>query len=84
MVYFGGFFSQTGIFRGVFSKYHYFAVRIIKAAMGGAGDIIFHNLGAQRKDTPSYCDFLRGFFFLFFAGRISEVAMGMTGVGDII
>ena len=32
-------------FRGVFSTYHYFAVRISEAAMGGAGDIIFHNLG---------------------------------------
>jgi hypothetical protein len=26
-------------------------------------------------------DFLRGFFFLLFAGRISEAAMGSTGVG---
>jgi hypothetical protein len=49
--------------------------------MGGARDIIFHNLGAQWKDTPSYSDFLRGFFFLLFAGRISEAAVGRTGVG---
>jgi hypothetical protein len=49
--------------------------------MGGARDIIFHNLGAQWKDKPSYRDFLRGFFFLLFAGRISEAAMGRTRVG---
>jgi hypothetical protein len=76
-------FCRTGTFRGVFSKYHYFAVRISEAAMGGARDIIFHNLGAQWKDTPSHCDFLRGFFFLLFAGRISEAAMGRTGVGGL-
>ena len=46
----------------------------------GAGDIIFHNLGAQWKDTPSYCNSLRGSFFIFFAERISEAAMGRTGV----
>jgi hypothetical protein len=40
-------FCRTGIFCGVFSKYHYFAVRISEAAMGGAGDILFHNLGVQ-------------------------------------
>jgi hypothetical protein len=51
--------------------------------MEGARDIIFHNLGAQWKGTPSYCDFLRGFFFLLFAGRISEAAMGRTGVGGL-
>jgi hypothetical protein len=45
-----------------------------------AGDIIFHNYGAQWKDTPSYCDFLRGFFFMLFAERISEAAMGRTAV----
>ena len=28
-------FCQTGTFRGVFSKYHYFAVRISEAAMCG-------------------------------------------------
>ena len=47
-------FLPTGTFRGVFSKYHYFAVRISEAAMGGARDIIFHNLGAQWKDTPFF------------------------------
>jgi hypothetical protein len=41
----------------------------------------FTNLGAQWKDSPSYCDFLRGLFFILFAGRISEAAMGRTGVG---
>ena len=73
-------FCQTGIFAGFSLYINYFPVRISKAAMGGARDIIFHNLGAQWKDTPSYCDFLRGFFFFLFAGRISEAAMGRTGV----
>ena len=41
----------------------------------------FTNLGAQWKDSPSYYDFLRGLFFILFAGRISEAAMGRTGVG---
>jgi hypothetical protein len=41
----------------------------------------FTNLGAQWKDSPSCCDFLRGLFFILFAGRISEAAMGRTGVG---
>jgi hypothetical protein len=48
--------------------------------MGRAGDIIFHNHGAQWKDTPSNCDFLLGFFFILFAVRISEAAMGRTAV----
>jgi hypothetical protein len=52
--------------------------------MGGAGDIIFHNLGAQWKDTPSYCNSLRGFFFIFFAERISEAAWAGRGSGDMI
>jgi len=76
-------FCQTGKFRGVFSIYIINnAVRISEAAMGGAGDITYyiHNLGAQWKDTPSYCDFLRGFFFTLFAERISEAAMGSTAV----
>ena len=41
----------------------------------------FTNLRAQWKDSPSYCDFLRGLFFILFAGRISEAVMGRTGVG---
>jgi hypothetical protein len=54
-------FSQTGIFRGVFSIY-YFAGKISEAAMGGAGDIIFHRLGAQWKDTLyPYVVIFRGF-----------------------
>ena len=43
-------------------------------------DIIFHNLGAQWKGTPSYCDF-SGFFSLFFAARNSEAAIGGAEVG---
>jgi hypothetical protein len=34
VVYFGGFFARK-TFRGVFSKYHYFVVRISEAAMCG-------------------------------------------------
>ncbi len=46
-VYFGGFFAKLGYFAG-FSLYIInFPVRISEAAVGGAGDIIFHNLGTQ-------------------------------------
>ncbi len=38
-----------------------FAGRISEAAMGRAGDIIFHRLGAQRKDILLCCDFSRFF-----------------------
>jgi hypothetical protein len=53
-------------FRGVFVTYTVinFAVRISEAAMKGAGEIIFHNDGAQWKGTPSYCDFLLVFFYI--------------------
>ncbi len=34
-------------FRGVSLYINYFPVRISEAAMGGVGDIIFQNLGAQ-------------------------------------
>ncbi len=47
-------------------------------ALGGGHYI--HNLGAQWKYKPSYCDFLRGFFFILFAARISEAAMGRAEV----
>jgi hypothetical protein len=66
VVYFGGFFAKLGQFAG-------FSLHIInnggsvsEAALGGAGDIILY--------------FLRGFFFILFAERISEAAMGRTGV----
>jgi hypothetical protein len=51
-------------FRGVFLHIINFAVRISEAAMNGVGDIIFHNLGAQWKGTPSYCDFSRVIFYI--------------------
>ncbi len=57
-----------------------FAVRISEAAMKGVGDIIFHNLGAQWKGTPSSCDLSR-FYPILFAARISEAAMGGAEVG---
>jgi hypothetical protein len=52
-------FPNWDISRGFL--YLSFAGRISEAAMGGAGDIIFHRLGAQWKDIPPCCDF-RGFF----------------------
>jgi hypothetical protein len=48
--------------------------------MKRVGDIIFHNLGAQWKGTPSYCDF-SGFFSIFFAARNSEAGTGGAEVG---
>ncbi len=83
MVSFGGFFTKLGHFAGFSLHIINSAVRISEAAMGGAGDIIFHNIGAQWKDTPSYCNSLRGFFFILFAKRISKAAMGRRGSGDI-
>ena len=47
--------------------------------MKGVGDIIFHNLGAQWRGTPSHCDF--SFFSMFYTARISEAATGGAGVG---
>jgi hypothetical protein len=60
-------FSQTGTFRGVFSPYISFITLEGSAQLrlGGAGDIMY---------------FLRGFFFILFAERIREAAMGGTGV----
>ena len=79
MVYFGGFFAKLGYFAG-FSLYIInFVGRISEAAMKGVGDIIFHNLGAQWRGTPSHCDF--SFFSMFFTARISEAAIGGAGVG---
>jgi hypothetical protein len=51
-------------FRGFFLHFINFAVRISEAAMKGAGEIIFHNVGAQWKGTPSYCDFSLVFFYI--------------------
>ncbi len=79
MVYFGGFFAKLGYFAG-FSLYTInFVVRISEAAMKGVGDIIFHNLGAQWRGTPSHCDF--SFFSMFFTARISEAASCVGGAG---
>jgi hypothetical protein len=50
-------FPNWDISRGFL--YLSFAGRISEAAMGGAGDIIFHRLGAQWKDIPICCDFSR-------------------------
>jgi hypothetical protein len=77
------FFAKLGHFAGFSLLIIDFPVRISEAAMGGVGDIIIHNLGAQLKDTPSYCDFSPVFFYILFAVRISEAAMG-GGSGDII
>ncbi len=66
MVYFGGFFAKLGQFTGFSLHIINKGGRVSEAAMGGAGDIILY--------------FLRGFFFILFAERISEAAMGRTGV----
>ncbi len=81
MVFFGGFFAKLGRFAGFSLHIINFVGRINEVAMKGVGDIIFHNFGAQWKDTPSYCDF-SGFISIVFAARISEAAR--AGSGDII
>ena len=48
--------------------------------MGGARHNIFQNLGAQWKDNPNTVIFCVFFFFKLFTERISEDAMGRTGV----
>ncbi len=50
-------FCQTGIFAGFSLHIINFVGRISEAAMKGVGDVVFHKLGAQRKGTPSYCEF---------------------------
>jgi hypothetical protein len=35
----------------------------------------YNSLSAQRKDTPPYCDFFEGFFYILFVRWISEAAM---------
>ncbi len=40
-------FAKLGYFAGFSLYFINFPVRISEAAVGGAGDIIFHNLGAQ-------------------------------------
>ncbi len=62
MVYFGGFFAKLGQLAGFSLHIINNGGRVSEAAMGGAGDIILY--------------FLRGFFFILFAERISEAAMG--------
>ncbi len=83
MFYFGGFFSQTGIFAGFSLHIINLAVRISAAMM--AGDIIFLgcrtvNKGAMNgarggEKTILFLEISRG-FSLYFVGRISEAAMG--------
>jgi hypothetical protein len=69
-------FAKLGHFAGFSPHIVNFVGRISEAAMKGVGDIIFHNFGAQWNGTPSHCDFSPGLFYILFAVRISEVAMG--------
>ncbi len=79
-------FCQTGTFRGVFSPYIiYNAGGISAAAM--AGDIIFFSLAGPVGDYtgPILCFFAVFFFYILFARRFSEAAMGGVEVrGNII
>ncbi len=78
-------FCQTGTFCGVFSPYiTYNAEGISAAAMGG--DIIFFSLAGPVGDYtgPILC-FVAVFFYILFARRFSEAAMGGAEVrGNII
>jgi hypothetical protein len=79
LVYFGGFFAKLGNFAG-FSLYIINnSVRISEAAMGGAGDIIFITSEPSGRIHPHTVIFWVVFFILF-AERISEAAMGSTAV----
>ncbi len=78
MVYFGGFFPELEFSRG-FLYIPLFCCKDQRSCDGRGGDIILHNLGAQRKDTPSYGDFLRGFFFLFFRRKDQRSCDGQEG-----
>jgi len=87
--YFGGFFSQTGIFAGFSLHIINLAVRISAAMM--AGDIIFLGCRTVYKGAmdgarggeyyiskplwSSGMEISRG-FSVYFVGRISEAAMG--------
>ncbi len=82
MVFFGGFFAKLGRFAGFSLNIINFVGRVNEVAIKGVGDIIFHNFGAQWKDTPSYCDF-SGFISIVSA-RISEAAWAGWRSGDII
>ncbi len=77
MVFFGGFFAKLGRFSWFSLHIINFVGRINEVAMKGVGDIIFHNFGAQWKDTPSYCDF-SGFISIVFAA--SAKLQGRGGV----
>ncbi len=89
MVYFGGFFYQTGTFRGVFF-YILFAGRISEAAMGGAGvrgynmiNMTITELRTALSRIFSKIGISTGFslYNINFAERDSEAAMagGMRG-----
>ncbi len=67
MVYFGGFFSQSWTFRGVFSISNN-AVRISAAAMRGAGDIILIKKEYNKKKLERTL----GPILRFFAGVSSD------------
>ncbi len=64
MVNFGGFFAKLGHFAG-------FSLRIYH---------VLYNAGGISAAAIGTLYFLRGFFFILFAERISEFAMGRTGV----
>jgi len=71
VVYFGGFFSQSWTFRGVFSISNN-AVRISAAAM--AGDIIFFCLAGPLVDyTEAHTGIFRGVFYV--RGSLCSVAL---------
>jgi hypothetical protein len=72
-------FCQTGTFTGFSQQIINFVGRINEAAMKGVGNIIFHNFGAQWKDTPSYCDF-SGFISIVFGICRKDQRSCMGGV----
>jgi hypothetical protein len=80
VVYFGGFFVKLIFFAG-FSLYIInFVGRISEAAMVGAGEIIFHNLGALWKDTPRTVIFLSIYYS---PERSAKLRWAGRGSGDI-
>ncbi len=58
-------FVKLGHFAGFSLHIVNFVGRISEAAMTEVGDIIFHNFGAQRKGTPSYCEISPGLFIYY-------------------
>jgi hypothetical protein len=54
-----------------------FVGRISETAVKGVGDIISHKLGAQRKGTPSYCDFSH-FFSIIFGCKYDRLFQSVT------